>query len=162
MRALAAQGVLLVAGVELLAVVLHQRQLVAWASGIVTAFLLLGIRRMLSESDDGPASEQAIPDAPGESLQRWRSSTESRIRWSESTRTDWDRHWRPVLARRFQTSTGQRRAKDSAAFHATGRMLFGTELWEWVDPGNVAATGNRDRGPGRAVLEKILHRMEQR
>ncbi|MEO8814612.1 MAG: hypothetical protein ABI307_12100 [Mycobacterium sp.] len=162
MRTLATQGVLLVAGVELLAVLLHQRQLVAWAAGIVTAFLLLGIRRMFSEFDDGLAGDQEMPDEPGESLLRWRSSTESRIRWSESTRTDWDRHWRPILARNFEISTGQRRAKDSAAFHATGRALFGTDLWQWVDPGNVAPTEDPERGPGRAALEEILQRLEQR
>jgi hypothetical protein len=41
-------------------------------------------------------------------------------------------------------------------------MLFGDELWPWVDPGNVAPAGDRGPGPGRAVLEEILYRLEQR
>jgi hypothetical protein len=40
-------------------------------------------------------------------------------------------------------------------------MLFGAELWEWVNPNNVTRTGDRERGPGRGVLEEILRRLEQ-
>ncbi len=40
-------------------------------------------------------------------------------------------------------------------------MLFGEDLWEWVNPNNVARTGDRQPGPGRATLEAILQRLEQ-
>jgi hypothetical protein len=40
-------------------------------------------------------------------------------------------------------------------------MLFGAELWAWVDPNNVARTGGREPGPGRATLEEILDRLEK-
>jgi hypothetical protein len=66
-----------------------------------------------------------------------------------------------MLARRFAITTGQKQSKDPVAFHATGRMLFGAELWAWVDPNNVAQTGGREPGPGRATLERILERLEQ-
>jgi hypothetical protein len=66
-----------------------------------------------------------------------------------------------MLARRFAIATGQKQAKDPAAFDATGRMLFGAELWAWVDPNNVARTGGREPGPGRATLEEILDRLEK-
>ena len=40
-------------------------------------------------------------------------------------------------------------------------MLFGAELWEWVNPNNVSRTGDRQPGPGRAALEEILRKLEQ-
>jgi hypothetical protein len=66
-----------------------------------------------------------------------------------------------MLARRFAIATGQKQAKDPAAFDATGRTLFGSELWAWVDPNNVSRTGVSEPGPGRARLEEILERLEQ-
>jgi hypothetical protein len=89
------------------------------------------------------------------------SQTETLICRAESTRTDWDRHLRPRLAREFASATGQRQAKDPAAFIATGQMLFGPELWQWVDPDNVARKGGDAPGPGRGVLDEILERLER-
>jgi hypothetical protein len=161
MKRLVVLGVLLVVGVELFALLLRQRQLLLTTSGIVVALLLLGIVRLLGEISTSSAVSQSASDDAGNSLRSWISGTETRIHRSESTRTDWDRHWRPIVAQRFGMATGQLRAKDPAAFDATGRMLFGTRLWEWVDPANVARTGGDAPGPGRAVLEEILQRLEQ-
>jgi hypothetical protein len=66
-----------------------------------------------------------------------------------------------MLARQFELATGQRKARDPRAFEATGRMLFGPQLWQWVDPENVSRTGNREAGPGRAALDEILQRLER-
>jgi hypothetical protein len=103
------------------------------------------------------------PDADdlGDSLRRWLVTTETTIRWSESSRSDWDRHLRPMLARRYEMATGQRQAKDPAGFHSTGQMLFGDELWEWVNPNNVARGGDHRPGPGRAAFEEILRKLEE-
>jgi hypothetical protein len=40
-------------------------------------------------------------------------------------------------------------------------MLFGDELWQWVNPNNITRTGDREPGPGRGVLEEILRKLEQ-
>jgi hypothetical protein len=40
-------------------------------------------------------------------------------------------------------------------------MLFGDELWAWVDPQNVSRTGGSEPGPGRETLDEILQRLEQ-
>ena len=40
-------------------------------------------------------------------------------------------------------------------------MLFGDDLWLWVDPENVRATGIDEPGPGREVLDEILQRLER-
>jgi hypothetical protein len=66
-----------------------------------------------------------------------------------------------MLARRFAITTGQSQAKDPAAFDATGRMLFGPQLWAWVNPNNVAQSDGGEAGPGRATLAEILERLEQ-
>ena len=84
-----------------------------------------------------------------------------RISRAEATRTDWDRHLRPMLARQFEMATGQKRIKDRAAYHATGQMLFGADLWVWVDPENVARHGADEPGPGREALDEILQRLER-
>jgi hypothetical protein len=158
MKRLIAFGVCLIVGTELLALILHDHRLVLAASGVAVALVLLNIRRFLGHGIQ-PAAEPN--DDLGDALRRWLSTTETTIRWSDSTRADWDRHLRPMLARRFELATGQRQAKDPTAFHATGQMLFGPELWEWVNPNNVTRTGDREPGPGRAKLEEILQRLEQ-
>ncbi|BDB41051.1 MULTISPECIES: hypothetical protein [Mycobacterium] len=160
MRKLVALGVLLVVGIELLALLMQNRTLVLAASGVGVALVLLNIRKLLGSPNDPPDDESA--DDSGDALRRWVASTETTIHWSESTRADWDRHLRPMLARRFELATGQRRAKDPAAYAATGEMLFGPQLWVWVNPNDIGHPGNRQHpGPGRAALEEILRRLEQ-
>ncbi|GAB7141624.1 hypothetical protein [Mycobacterium riyadhense] len=159
MKKLITLGVCLMAGTELLALILQDRRYVLAAAGVALALVLLNIRRVLGHPNE-PVAEPYSDDM-GEGLRRWLSNTETTIRWSESTRADWDRHLRPMLARRFEIATGQRQARDPAAFAATGQMLFGAALWEWVNPNNVTHTSDRQPGPGRGALEEILQRLEQ-
>lgn len=159
MKRLVVLGVVLIVGVEALALVVRARGSVLAASGVAVALVLLSVRRALGRGAESPAELDA--DDLGDSLRRWLSGTESTIRWSESSRTDWDRHLRPMLARRYEIATGQKQSKDPTAYHAVGRMLFGAELWEWVNPNNVTGTGDRSPGPGRAALGEILRKLEQ-
>ncbi len=153
-------GLCAVVAVELLALLVRDRRLVLWLSGAAVAVVLLEVRQFLG-SDRGSASVQPTRDVHGESLRSWLSRTEKQIRWSEQTRADWDRRLRPILAGRFETATRARKFKDPAAYHATGRLLFGPTLWEWVNPDNVSSTGGDEPGPGRVVLEEILQRLER-
>jgi len=157
MKRVVVLGVVLIIGAELLALITRNRALVPLVSGTALALVLLNVRRAVGGAEDPDEPES---DEPGESLRRWLSGTESTIRWSESTRSDWDRHLRPMLARRYEIATGHKQSKDSAAYHAGGQMLFGAELWEWVNPNNIAPTGDRSQGPGRAALGEILERLE--
>lgn len=160
MKKLAAAGIFIVVLVELVAIAVLDRELVLVVVGVMVALVLLALRFYLvreRELDPG----DAVGNDPAESLRRWLSRTETLISRSESTRRDWDRHLRPMLARQYELATGQRRAKDHTAFHATGTMLFGAELWAWVDPQNVSRTGDSEPGPGRDALDEILRRLEQ-
>ncbi|MEE6134789.1 hypothetical protein SKC41_00385 [Mycobacterium sp. 050128] len=159
MKRLIALGVCLIVGAELLVLIVHDRPLVLVASGVALALVLLNVRRLLGHGSEPAADVDA--DDLGDSLRRWLATTETTIRWSESTRTDWDRHLRPMLARRYEIATGQRLAKDPVAFQSTGRMLFGAELWEWVNPNNIERSADHQPGPGRAAFEEILRRLEQ-
>lgn len=159
MKRLITLGVLLIVAVELMAMIVHDRRFVLVGAGVALALVLLNVRRVLGVGSEGPAEPD--PDDHGDSLRRWLANTESTIRWSESTRADWDRHLRPMLARRYEITTGQKQSKNRTAYHAVGRMLFGAELWEWVDPNNVTHTGDRAPGPGRAALGEILRKLEQ-
>jgi hypothetical protein len=159
MKRLIALGIFLIAGIELLALIVHERRFVLAGAGVALALVLLNIRRFLGHGIDSEAETDSDDLADG--MRRWLATTETTIRWSDSTRADWDRHLRPMLARRFEMATGQRQAKDPVAFLATGAMLFGPELWEWVNPNNVASTGQSERGPGRAAFEEILLKLEQ-
>jgi hypothetical protein len=158
MKRLVALGVFVILSAELAALSLHDRRFVLWAAGAAALFALVSARQLLGDVEPPPA---AAPNALEESLRSWLSRTETLIHRSESTRTDWDRHLRPMLARRFAITTGLNQAKDPAAFDATGRMLFGPQLWAWVNPNNVAQTGAREPGPGRATLAEILELLEQ-
>jgi hypothetical protein len=159
MKKLISLGVCLIVGMELLALIAHDRRFVLAASGVALALVLLSVRRVLGHGMQSPAEPDS--DDLGDPFRRWLSTTETTIRWSESTRSDWDRHLRPMLARRYEIATGQRQAKDPATFHSTGQMLFGAELWEWVNPNNVVRGGDRQPGPGRAAFEEILRKLEQ-
>jgi hypothetical protein len=152
-------GASLVVAVQLLAVTQLERELVMGVTGVALAGVLIAARWHLMHrvtTDDNEATDDA-----GASLRRWLSRTEVLISWSEASRTDWDRRLRPMLARQFELAAGQRKAKDPKAFHATGRMLFGDQLWQWVDPENIARDGGRQPGPGRETLNDILQRLEQ-
>ncbi|UXA08410.1 hypothetical protein KXD96_10140 [Mycobacterium sp. SMC-2] len=159
MKKTLALGICLITAIELLALTQQDRRFVLAASGAALALVLLTVRRVLGRGMR-PETE-AEPDDLGDSLRRWLSNTETTIRWSESSRVDWDRHLRPMLARRYEMATGQRRSKDPVAYQTSGQMLFGTELWQWVNPNNVARTGDRQPGPGRGALEEILRKLEQ-
>lgn len=165
MKRTVAAGFLLVIIVEAWAVALPDRNLVGLAAGAALAVLLLAMRWSLFSDDDGSDGEQSPSDDAAELLAQWKSETETLIRRADSTRLQWDRHLRPRLAREFAAATGHRQAGDPAAFHATGRMLFGDQLWQWVNPDNVAsgrASGPADEpGPGRTVLGEILQRLER-
>ncbi|MBW0018219.1 MAG: hypothetical protein JO236_11835 [Mycobacterium sp.] len=159
MKRLIALGVFLIVGIELLALIMQDRRFVLIGSGLALALVLLNVRRVLGHTTQPEAEPN--PDDLGEGLRRWLSNTETTIRWSDSNRADWDRHLRPMLARRYEIATGQRLTKDPAAFYSTGRILFGDELWEWVNPNNVTRTADGEPGPGRGALEAILQRLEQ-
>jgi uncharacterized membrane protein YgaE (UPF0421/DUF939 family) len=159
MKKLVAAGVFVVVLVELVAFVVLDRELVLVVVGIMVALVLLTLRLYLVR-EPGYESD-ALSNDPAESLRRWLSRTETLISRAESTRRDWDRHLRPMLARQFEMATGQRQARNHAAFHATGTMLFGAELWAWVNPQNVSRTGENEPGPGREALDEILRRLEQ-
>jgi hypothetical protein len=155
-----AAGVCVVIMVELVAIMVLDPELFLIAAGLVVAVVFLALRWLLSR-EAAPTDGADRADDPAASLRRWLSRTETLISRSESTRRDWDRHLRPMLARQFELATGQRRARNASAFHATGQMLFGEELWTWVDPQNVSRTGGEEPGPGRAALADILQRMER-
>ncbi|AEV72279.1 hypothetical protein MycrhN_1664 [Mycolicibacterium rhodesiae NBB3] len=160
MKRIVAAGFLLVAGSELLALAGTDRSLILIMSGVAVACALLGLRWYLVRDSRPDAEEQRIDDA-AESLRRWLSRTETLISQADATRRDWDRHLRPTLARQFEMATGQKRSKDRAAYDATGRILFGADLWAWVDPENVSRSGVTEPGPGRAALDEILQRLER-
>ena len=160
MKKLVAAGIFVVVLVELAAVVLLDRQLVVAATGVMVGLVLLSLRWFWVREAELEADEPPVNDA-AESLRRWLSRTETLISRAESGRRDWDRHLRPMLARQFAMATGQRHAKDPAAFLATGQMLFCAELWTWVDPQNVSRTPGSEPGPGREALDEILRRLEQ-
>ncbi len=159
MKKLVAAGFLLVAGTQLLALAGTDRRLILIMSGVAVACALLAVRWYLVRESDVGAEEQR--DDAAESLRRWLSRTETLIGQADATRRDWDRHLRPTLARQFEMATGQKRAKDRAAYDATGRMLLGAGLWAWVDPENVSRSGVPEPGPGRAALDEILQRLER-
>jgi hypothetical protein len=159
-KKLVAAGLCLVSGVQVLAMLMPDRRFVLVIAGVAVALALLALRWYLTHVTEEEPAAPMINDAEV-SLRRWLSRTETLISWSESTRSDWDRHLRPMLARQFGIATGQKQNKNPDGFRATGRMLFGDELWAWVDPENIARTDKHVPGPGRQALDEILRRLEQ-
>jgi hypothetical protein len=129
-----------------------------WAlpvGGVALAAFALHMTGRLASGGD---AEEPAQSAALESLQRWKSQTEELIRWADGTRGDWDRHLRPKLARDFLIAT---KHKESLALASAGRLVFGEELWQWVDPQNVSMARRDEPGPGCGALDEILRRLEQ-
>lgn len=160
MKKFVAAGLCVVIMAELVVLVVLDPELFLVASGLAVAAVLFTLRVLLVRETE-PDSDDVSANDPAESLRRWLSRTETLISRAESTRRDWDRHLRPMLARQFELATGHRQVKDPVAFQATGQMLFGSDLWRWVDPQNVSRTGGEEPGPGREALAEILERMER-
>lgn len=160
MRALLAFGALGLTTVEAVSAVLTDREVMLRFSGIALALMFaaagwLLTRRTRAESLD------ASSDDTDSALSRWVERTESQIAWSESTRADWDRRLRPMLARQFERAARQPRSRNPQAFDAAGRVHFGDELWKWVDPENISRRGRQEKAPGQTVLTDILERLER-
>ncbi|PXX67029.1 hypothetical protein DFR70_103785 [Nocardia tenerifensis] len=102
-----------------------------------------------------------IENGPAEMLRRWHARAQMLADRADGTRADWDRHLRPLLAKEFELSSGQRVAKNRRATEAAGIHLFGPELWRWVDPANSALRDQTTRAPGRAALDEILSRLQR-
>ena len=151
-----ASGFLLILLTEVIALTLGRRWALP-AAGLAVVVLAVELRGHLAGAKPPPPVTPPRNEAL-ESLESWKSQTEAMIRWADSGRAEWDRHLRPRLAREFLLSTRQ---KEPAAIEAAGRMLFGDELWPWVDPHNTHPAGRDERGPGRAALDEILRRLEQ-
>jgi hypothetical protein len=131
-----------------------------WAlpiGGVALAVFALQVTGRLTRSGGDRADAPPVNEAL-ESLRRWKSQTEELIHWADGTRGDWDRHLRPKLARDFLIATKQ---KEPAAVASAGHLVFGEELWQWVDPHNVSAARRSEPGPGRGALDEILRRLEQ-
>lgn len=147
MTRLVVLGICFVAGTEVLVLLLHQRRLLLLICGAAVTLLLLGFRLIL-ERDTEIAEEQTDSSAEN-SLQHWLANAEPLVRWSKSSRRDWDRHWRPMLAVRFQNATGQSREKNATTFNATGRMLSAPNCGDgWTRPTSPMTAA---MNPGPAV-----------
>lgn len=157
MRAAALVGLVLVGLTETLLLLTGQGALLLPVAGTTVAVVLVAVRLQLRSTP--PPDVPSPAEDRQEALRRWRARTEILISWSEGSRADWDQHLRPVLARELAKFTTQRGGRRAQA--ATGSMLFGPQLWPWVDPSNVAFTDHTTPAPGRAVLAQILDRLER-
>ncbi|MCQ4117654.1 hypothetical protein [Rhodococcus tibetensis] len=158
MLAVAVIGIGAVLAVEIPLVVAGRDILAVVVAGAVAALVLFEVRRQMWREDGGDVAPGPEADR-AEAMVRWLSRTEALIGWADGTRGDWDHHLRPLLAREFQQSTGQRKGVDPAGTAAAGRVFFG-DLWQWVDPDDVRRSDRAEPGPGRDVLDRILQRLE--
>ncbi|WP_330228133.1 hypothetical protein OHA40_18250 [Nocardia sp. NBC_00508] len=151
-----------VAVVELVAVE-RARGLLLIAAGIPMAMAMAWLVWSLLDRFDGwdePEIED-MDNGPAEMLRRWHARAQMLADRADGTRAEWDRHLRPLLAKEFELSTGQRMAKNRRAVEAAGIHQFGPELWRWVDPANSALRDQTSRAPGRAALDEILSRLQR-
>ena len=159
MRRIGVIAIVVVLGVQLLALVHPDRHVALWMGAAAATIALLTVRWLVVREANSAFDDSRARD-PAETLRRWRSKTEIMIARADSTRSDWDKYLRPMLARQFELATGARKGKDPRVFRATAVALFGEQLWVWVDPDNVSRTGVEEPGPGRAVLDDVLRRLE--
>ncbi|MFC4377067.1 hypothetical protein ACFO5K_23570 [Nocardia halotolerans] len=130
---------------------------VALPVAVALGMLVWSLRHRVAREE--PLTEY-IDNGPAEMLGRWHARADMLIARADGTRADWDRHLRPLLAKEFELSTGLRVAKNRRATEAAGQLLFGTELWRWVDPANSSLRDQTGRAPGKAALDEILRRLQ--
>ncbi|MBF6332738.1 hypothetical protein [Nocardia transvalensis] len=117
------------------------------------------VERSRAEPPNDPADNE-IDNGPAEMLRRWQARAEMLAERADGSRADWDRYLRPLLAKEFELSSGHRITKNRRATESAGLMLFGPELWRWVDPADSALRDHNTRAPGRAALDEILRRLQ--
>jgi hypothetical protein len=159
-KKLGSAAIVMLIGAQLLALSHPDRRVALWVGVAAAAAVLLTVRWFLVRDARSVVDETRARD-PAESLRRWRSKTEILIARADTNRSDWDKYLRPMLARQFELATGQRKSKDANVFRATALAVFGAQLWPWVDPDNVSRSGAAEPGPGRAVLNDVLQRLEK-
>jgi hypothetical protein len=159
-KKLGSAAIVMLIGAQLLALSHPDRRVALWVGVAAAAAVLLTVRWFLVRDARSVVDETRARD-PAESLRRWRSKTEILIARADTNRSDWDKYLRPMLARQFELATGQRKGKDANVFRATALAVFGAQLWPWVDPDNVSRSGAAEPGPGRAVLNDVLQRLEK-
>lgn len=154
-------AVIVIALVELVAVE-RARGLLLVVAGIPVAVALVWLVWSLFERSEAADDEvEDMENGPAEMLQRWHARAQMLADRADGSRADWDRHLRPLLAKEFELSSGQRVAKNRRAVEAAGIHQFGPELWRWVDPANSALRDQTGRAPGRAALDEILSRLQR-
>ncbi|MFI2285376.1 hypothetical protein [Nocardia beijingensis] len=154
--------VIVIAVIELVAVE-RARELLLVVAGIPVAVALAWLIWSLlerAEAGDADAMED-MENGPAEMLRRWHARAQMLADRADGSRADWDRHLRPLLAKEFELSSGQRVAKNRRAVETAGVHQFGPELWRWVDPANSALRDQTGRAPGRAALDEILSRLQR-
>ncbi len=153
----------IVVGVIELVAVERARGLLLVVAGIPVAVALGWLIWSLFERAEARAEDQIddMENGPAEMLQRWHARAQMLADRADGTRADWDRHLRPLLAKEFELSSGQRVAKNRRAVETAGIHQFGPELWRWVDPANSALRDQTSRAPGRAALDEILSRLQR-
>jgi hypothetical protein len=159
-KKLGSAAIVMLIGAQLIALSHPDRRVALWVGVAAAAAVLLTVRWFLVRDARSVVDETRARD-PAESLRRWRSKTEILIARADTNRSDWDKYLRPMLARQFELATGQRKGKDANVFRATALAVFGAQLWPWVDPDNVSRSGAAEPGPGRAVLNDVLQRLEK-
>ncbi|GAB2716523.1 hypothetical protein [Nocardia thraciensis] len=142
----------------------NQRELLALLAGVpvlgALGLLLWSlVERSRAETPAGPGDDE-IDNGPAEMLRHWRARAQMLAERADGSRADWDRHLRPLLAKEFELSSGHRISKNRRATESAGILLFGPELWRWVDPANSALRDQNSRAPGRPALDEILRRLQ--
>jgi hypothetical protein len=161
-RTLLPAGLLALAVTEVALLTFGQRQWLLPVAGVAVALLIFLLRQVLNTSAEESGNTEPASGTQ-EVLERWMARNALLISWAEGNQEDWDRHLRPLLAREFALASGIQARQDPAAHTASGLLVFGEDLWKWVDPDNTAST-NKQRalpGPGKTVLNEVLERLER-
>ncbi|WP_149361646.1 hypothetical protein [Lolliginicoccus suaedae] len=150
----------------MLAALLGRHDLLLVLPSLIVACLFLALLYQLAVlGADAPvaSAEDDAQTAARGLLERWLARARFTAEWADGSEQEWNVHLRPMLAREFEESFHLHARHDPDTYTSTGLALFGSTLWPWVDPREVAparqAAGRP--GPGRAALTEILSRLER-
>lgn len=131
---------------------------------VACLFLALLYNILMLDTDAPEASAEVDAQAAARGLlDRWLARARFTAEWADGTEQEWNLHLRPMLAREFEESFHLHAQRDPDTYTSTGLALFGSTLWPWVDPREVAPARQAAArpSPGRAALTEILSRLER-
>lgn len=158
---IAAAGAAAGAGLAAAYVVAGPEGLVALGIVLASAALLAARAAITPPASRRPAARRpASPAVRAADFPAYRK-IESNLGWAGGSQRHYDHITRPMLSRLLGAALEERHRLDISGHPEEARRLVGADLWSLIDPSAPQSDDSNAPGPDRAVLSRVVDRLEQ-